>query len=130
MMKRHFVKEKVCGWPGYKHVFDLAQKSNRCNKKMKLAKPEPHFIIDPDFIALMEYMRNKEFNPGPFLLNKPTYTSGHRSRSAPHFKNQKYAPGTVGNWTGNLIGQLITNHPKHGNNLFSLAQIFKVRSAC
>jgi hypothetical protein len=26
MMKRHFVKEKVYGWPGYKHVFDLAQK--------------------------------------------------------------------------------------------------------
>jgi hypothetical protein len=70
-------------------------------------------------------MRNKEFNPGPFLLNNPTYTSGHRSRSAPHFKNEKYAPGTVGNWTGNLIGQLITNHPKHGNNHFSLAQIFK-----
>jgi hypothetical protein len=73
-------------------------------------------------------MRNKEFNPAPYLLNKPTFTSGHRSRSAPHFKNQKYAPGTVGNWTGNLIGQLITNHPKHGNNRFSLAQIFKVRS--
>jgi hypothetical protein len=79
VMKRHFVKEAVYGWPGYKHVFDLAQKNNQCNKKMKLPKPEPHFIIDPDFIALMEYMRNKEFNPGLALLNKPTHTAGYRS---------------------------------------------------
>jgi hypothetical protein len=127
MMKRHFEKDKIYGWPGYKHVFDLAQKNNQCNKKMKLPKPEPHFIIDPDFISLMEYMRNEEYNPGPYLLNKPTFTAGHRTRDVPHFKNEKYAPGTVGNWTGNLIVQLINNHPKHGNNRFSLAHIFKVR---
>jgi hypothetical protein len=109
-------------------------KVNQCNKKMKLEKREPHFIIDPDFIALMEYMKymqNTEFNPGPALVNKPVFTQGQRFRAAPHFHEQRYAPipwATGLEYLSASSSSPIIYPPKHGNNRFALDQIFKVRT--
>jgi hypothetical protein len=55
-LKRHFTKTNSYGWVCTVHQSDLTTKNVKMNKKIKLTKPEPHYIVDIDLIALLEYI--------------------------------------------------------------------------
>jgi hypothetical protein len=106
------------------HQSDLTTNNVKMNEKIKLAKPEPHYIVDIDLIALLEYLCNTMYNPGDTLLNHPEWHKASRDKTPPHFKHASYSPGTTGNWTQGKTKQFITNYPELSSQVLSLEQIY------